>query len=55
MYYRTLDMNQIDKARCENLITSEILNNNSTIEYPSNLGKDCDVDTKKELVLFLVR
>ncbi|XP_014218888.1 protein ABHD16A [Copidosoma floridanum] len=43
----------VDQNHCTNLIASDILDNNSSVKYPSNLASDCDSRTKQQLVLFL--
>jgi len=45
----------VDNSRCVKLIATDILNNNVTVKYPSNLGFELDSKTKQQLVLYLVR
>ncbi|XP_001605662.1 phosphatidylserine lipase ABHD16A isoform X1 [Nasonia vitripennis] len=48
-----LDDREVDQGRCIDLIGQDILANNSTIKYPSSLGRELDSKTKQQLVLYL--
>ena len=45
----------VNHDRCIELISSDIIENNRTVKYPSSLGRNCDSKTKQGLVLYLVR
>ncbi|KAJ8667481.1 hypothetical protein QAD02_009144 [Eretmocerus hayati] len=48
-----MDEAEVDQSHCVDLIADDIINNNGTVKYPSNLGRDLDEKTKQQLVLYL--
>ncbi|XP_057333480.1 phosphatidylserine lipase ABHD16A [Microplitis mediator] len=45
--------NPINESLCLEKIYNSLDKNNEVISYPSNLGEDCDAETKQQLVIYL--